>query len=74
MIAESRWQGRTLPLALLALLAAIPVLRVVQNGGALLSALAIPLSLMLVGIVPGLLISLIVGAATTASLLPVSVV
>lgn len=69
MTSPSRWQGRTLPLVLLALLAAIPVLRVVQNGGALLSALAIPLSLMLVGIVPGLLISLIVGAATTASLL-----
>lgn len=69
MNSQSRWRGREWPLVLLALLAIMPVLRVVQNGGTVLSALAMPLSLMLVGIVPGLLISLIVGAATTGSLL-----
>lgn len=63
------FRARAFPLALMAMLLMIPLVRVLQDGGAALSMFAMILALALVGIIPGMLIAVVVGAASPSALL-----
>ena len=60
---------RSFPLLALAFLAALPAVRVLQDNGPVFSAFGMLVAVVTVGVLPGTLVSLFVGAASSASLL-----
>lgn len=65
---------RLLPLLVLAFLLALPVVRFAQDGGPVLSAIAMLVGVVGVAVLPGLLVSLLAGALRSDSLLDAVVV
>lgn len=73
-IEATRRSSRLVAATALALLVSLPVIRFAQNGGRILSALGVLVGIVDIGVLPGLLLTALVGAIATGSLLEATAV